>query len=306
MMGEPAQRQRRACWRVVSDLDHTLIEAGGESLLAGDCLRQLHQSGIPTLLASSKTFAEMVAFQVRANLAPQPFLFENGCGIGWPRQCWPVAAAAEPKLVLGDYGAIVRAADPARLRALLQRWRSEAGLRFSLLEELSFDQIHQLIGLEPAMARLALQRLASLPLVWHPDDSLDWFQQQLAGEGLRAVSGGRLLHIAPPFDKGEALDQVLAWLGGGAASLRLLACGDSENDRSLLERADLALVFHPAAGTPLTLAPRRRLAEAELSAPPQAGQRLERQVIAGGPRPWLEAVLAALADVGALAGDLSR
>jgi D-glycerate 3-kinase len=156
------------------------------------------------------------------------------------------------------------------------------------------------------MARLALQRLASLPLVWHPDDSLDWFQQQLAGEGLRAVSGGRLLHIAPPFDKGEALDQVLAWLGGGAASLRLLACGDSENDRSLLERADLALVFHPAAGTPLTLAPRRRLAEAELSAPPQAGQRLERQVIAGGPRPWLEAVLAALADVGALAGDLSR
>jgi NAD(P)-dependent dehydrogenase (short-subunit alcohol dehydrogenase family) len=29
---------------VVSDLDHTLIEADGESLLAGDCLRQLHQN----------------------------------------------------------------------------------------------------------------------------------------------------------------------------------------------------------------------------------------------------------------------
>lgn len=305
MVGVPAQRQRRSCWRVVSDLDHTLIEDGGESLLAGDCLRRLHQGGIPTLLASSKTFGEMVAFQVRADLAPQPFLFENGCGIGWPRHCWPAAVAAEPQLVQGDYGAIVRAADPARLRPLLQRLRSEAGLRFSLLEELSFDQIHQLIGLEPAMARLALQRLASLPLVWHPDDSLDWFQQQLAGEGLRAVSGGRLLHVAPPFDKAEALDQVLAWLGGGAASLRLLACGDSENDRCLLERADLALVFHPAAGRPLTLAPRRRLAEAERSAPPQAAQRLERQVIAGGPRRWLEAVQAALADVGALAGAQS-
>jgi hypothetical protein len=155
-------------------------------------------------------------------------------------------------------------------------------------------------------ARLALQRLASLPLVWHADDSLEPFQQQLAGEGLRAVSGGRLVHVAPPFDKGEALVQLLAWQGGAPASLQLLACGDSENDRTLLERADLALVFHPAAGTPLTLAPRRRMAEAEPLAPPQAGQRLERQVIAGGPSRWLAAVLAALADVGAVAGDLSR
>ena len=71
-------------WRVVSDVDHTLLEDPGETARAGACLRRLHQRGLPTLLASSKTFAEMVALQSRAELPPQPFLFENGCGIGWP------------------------------------------------------------------------------------------------------------------------------------------------------------------------------------------------------------------------------
>ena len=71
-------------WRVVSDVDHTLLEDPGETALAGGCLRRLQQRGIPTLLASSKTFAEMVAFQTLAKLPPQPFLFENGCGGSWP------------------------------------------------------------------------------------------------------------------------------------------------------------------------------------------------------------------------------
>ena len=63
-------------WRVVSDVDHTLLEDPGETPSAGQALRQLGQRGIPTLLASSKTFAEMVAFQTLAELPPQPFLFE--------------------------------------------------------------------------------------------------------------------------------------------------------------------------------------------------------------------------------------
>ncbi len=306
MGSAPAQRPSGAGWRVVSDVDHTLLEHGGETLLAGHCLRQLHQRGIPTLLASSKTFAEMVAFQTLADLPPQPFLFENGCGIGWPLACWPTARAGEPKLVLGAYGAFVRGADPAWLRVLLLRLRRDGGLRFSLLEELSFDAIHQWLGLEPQLARLALQRLASLPLVWHADDSLEPFQQQLAGEGLRAVSGGRLVHVAPPFDKGEALVQLLAWQGGAPASLQLLACGDSENDRSLLESAAVALVFHPADCRPLSLAPSVLGADAAPTATFQAPRRLERQVIAGGPGPWLEAVQAALSAVGAWAGAETR
>jgi mannosyl-3-phosphoglycerate phosphatase family protein len=276
-----------AAWRVVSDVDHTLLEHPGETVLAGECLRRLHQRGIPTLLASSKTFAEMVAFQTLAELPPQPFLFENGCGIGWPTASWPAAAGA-PQEVLGTYGAIVRGGDPERLRTLLHHLRASGGLRFSLLEELNFNAIGQLIGLEEPLARLALQRLASVPLVWQDDEAaLERLRGQLAGEGLGAVSGGRLVHVAPPCNKAEALALVLSWQGEAPHTTNLLACGDSENDRALLESAAWALVFHPADRPAMALAP-----------PAAERPRIEHTAIAGGPEAWLAAVEAALAEAG--------
>ena len=271
-------------WRVVSDVDHTLLENPGETALAGQVLRHLNQRGIPTLLASSKTFAEMVAFQSLAELAPQPFLFENGCGIGWPTATWP-AAAGMPQQELGAYGAIVRGHAPQQLRTLLHQLRTSDGLRFSLLEELDFGAIKKLLGLEEPLARLALQRLASVPLVWHDEPAaLERLQRHLAGEGLRAVSGGRLLHVAPPCDKAEALAQVLIWQGQEPRASRLLACGDSENDRALLESADVALVFHPADRPAMALTP-----------PTPDRPRVACTAIAGGPAAWLEAVEEALA-----------
>ena len=271
-------------WRVVSDVDHTLLEDPGETARAGECLRRLQQRGIPTLLASSKTFAEMVAFQTLAELPPQPFLFENGCGIGWPTTSWPAAVGA-PQRELGAYGAIVRGGDPERLRTLLHHLRASGGLRFSLLEELDFAAIQRLIGLEEPLARLALQRLASLPLVWQDDaDALERLRRQLACEGLGAVSGGRLVHVAPPCNKAEALAQLLTWLGEAPHTTNLLACGDSENDRALLESAHVALLFHPVDRPAMALAP-----------PTAERPRLTRTAIAGGPGPWLAAVEAALA-----------
>jgi mannosyl-3-phosphoglycerate phosphatase len=230
----------------------------------------------------------MVAFQALAALPPQPFLFENGCGIGWPTASWPAAAAGEPQQQLGAYGAIVRGGNPERLRSLLLQLRANGGLRFSLLEELNFGAIQQLIGLEEPLARLALQRLASVPLVWQDDEAaLERLRQQLDGEGLGAVSGGWLLHVAPPCNKAEALAQVLSWQGEAPHTTTLLACGDSENDRALLESADLALVFHPAGRPAMALAP------------PAAKQpRITRTAIAGGPTAWLAAVEAALAEAG--------
>lgn len=271
-------------WLVVSDVDHTLMEHPSESPIAADCLRRLRQRGVDTWLASSKTFAEMVELQSQLGLPAQPFLFENGCGIGWPYKRWPPQTAlAEPALMLGDYGAIVRGEPPDLLQARLKRLRDLTGWRFSLLEELPFSTIKALIGLDEHLARLALQRLASVPLAWNGNDSeLVLLQQHLAREGFRAVQGGRLVHVAPPFHKGEALAYLLEMRGTGSVPLRVLACGDSENDRTLLERADLALVFHPPDCQPMVLAH-------------QAQKPLVLVCSSGGPIRWLEAVDAALA-----------
>lgn len=277
-----------APWLVVSDVDHTLLETPGDAALAGECLRSLQGRGIATLLASSKTFAEMVALQQAAGLAPQPFLFENGAGIGWPLDRWPVGADAAI-CCEGGYGALVEAGDGTRLSSLLVAIRRQLNLRFTLLAELDALEIGRRLALPEPLARRALQRLASLPLIWQDDEAaLDRLRRQLAVHGLEAVSGGQLLHVAPPGGKGETLARLRPWLAalGLEPSAPVLACGDSENDRSLLEGAAIALVFHPPDRPPLAL-----------SDPPPAHCLLRRSVSAAGPRRWLEAVEAALAQV---------
>lgn len=275
-------------WLVATDVDHTLLDDPGEAALAGECLRRLHRRDATTLLASSKTFSEMVALQDEAGLAPQPFLFENGGGIGWPLDRWAARLAAAPHARLGGYGAIVPSAAPGPPTAVLTAIREREGLRFTLLGELSAAEIGRRLGLAEDRARMALERFASVPLVWHADDDLERLRRQLDDHGFVAVRGGRLVHVGPRGGKGETLERLLPLLAdpGPAAPLRVLACGDGENDRSLLEAAAVALVFHPPDTPPLRLA----------AAGP--GRRpLRHSVHAGGPRRWLDAVEAALAEV---------
>ena len=262
---------------VVTDLDHTLIENPSQIPAAGEALRRLADRGLVTVLASSKTFAEMEDLQRQAGLPPQPFIFENGGGIGWALDKWPGEAAGAPLLVQGAYGAIAAAGDLTKLGAILAELASAGGFRFRRFDELPLDTISTLTGLDTRLAALARQRLTSLPLLWEDgSDKLAGLQQALAGQGLGAVSGGQFVHVGPPCDKATALIQVRQWLGGQAAIGGMLACGDSDNDRGLLEAADIALVFSSAKRPPLPLS------------------RPCTVVPAGGPGPWLEAVEAAL------------
>ena len=229
------------------------------------------------MLASSKTFAEMEDLQRQADLPPQPFIFENGGGIGWPLDKWPGEAAGAPLLVQGAYGAIAAAGDLSKLGAILAELASAAGFRFRRFDELPLDTISTLTGLDHRLAALARQRLTSLPLLWEDgSEQLAGLQQALAGQGLGAVSGGQFVHVGPPCDKATALSQVRQWLGGQAAMGGMLACGDSDNDRGLLEAAEIALVFSSGKRPPLPLG------------------RPCTVVPAGGPGPWLTAVEAAL------------
>jgi mannosyl-3-phosphoglycerate phosphatase len=245
-----------------------------------------------TVLASSKTFAEMEDLQRQAGLPPQPFIFENGGGIGWPLGQWPAQAvgeavgetvgeavgeAAGAVLVRGAYGAIAAAGDLTKLGAILAELASAGEFRFRRFDELPLETISNLTGLDPRLAALARQRLTSLPLLWEDgSDKLTGLQQALAAHGLGAVSGGQFVHVGPPCDKATALTRVRQWLGGQAAMGGMLACGDSDNDRGLLESADIALVFSSAKRPPLPLS------------------RACTVVQAGGPGPWLAAVEAAL------------
>lgn len=261
-------------WLVATDLDHTLFSDPASAGLAGAAIRAVEAEGVPVIPVSSKTFAEMLRFLDDAGLSPRPFLFENGCGIGWPEQCAAQPADMAPVVRQDGCEAFLLTAPADAVPASVRRLLGRHGPASRLLEDMAPEELAALTGLDESAAILAGQRLASVPVLWRDGpEALAAFRAELAALGWAAVSGGRFVHVSAPWDKARGLARLRDWLGSEARSARLLACGDSENDRALLEAADLALVFPGPGGAWMSLA------------------RPARWVPAAGPEAWRQAVL---------------
>ena len=108
-------------WLVATDLDHTLMSDPASAGLAGAAIRAVEAEGVPVIPASSKTFGEMLRFLADAGLSPRPFLFENGCGIGWPGQCASPPAEMAPVAWQDGCAAFLLTAPADAVRASVRR-----------------------------------------------------------------------------------------------------------------------------------------------------------------------------------------
>ncbi len=175
---------------VFSDLDGTLLDEQYRHDAADATLARLRTAGIPLVLTSSKTRAEMV--RMRAELAPgQPVIFENGCGIATP------AAAPDAEDEIERFGP-----DYAGLRATIDAVRTETDADFRGFGDMSDAEVAERTGLPPADAARARTREASEPGVFTGSEAaLERFRSALAAHDLRLVRGGRFLHVMPRTDK---------------------------------------------------------------------------------------------------------
>ena len=70
-------------------------------------------------------------------------------------------------------------------------------------------------GLPLAKATLARQRHGTEPILWHDsDEAWQTCQQRLAEHGLRAVAGGRFIHVMGNFDKADGMQWTKRYLFG--------------------------------------------------------------------------------------------
>ena len=236
----PIDSQEAASAIVFSDLDGTLLDAKtyrfDEALPALEALRT---QGIPLVLCSSKTRAEMEIYRRRFSNR-DPFIYENGGGIFIPFGMLPSTLEGE----ISNGGRVIRLGTPySPLRGVLVALRRELGIAVKGFGDLTALDVAKLTGLPLMEADLARRREFDEPFRFeNPDDPR-------AGEFLHAIvarglhwTRGRFYHILGDNDKGRAVRFLTKIYRRERQVLTTIGLGDAANDLPLLEAVDIPVL----------------------------------------------------------------
>lgn len=252
---------------VFTDLDGTLLDHDTYRFDAAlPAIEALRARGIPLVLASSKTEAEMEEIAAALRLET-PMIVENGAGIA-------------------RFGENEAAVYP-RIRSLVESLPAEFAGRFTGFGDWSAAEVAEATGLSLDATVLARQRCFSEPGLWsgteaEKQDFIAW----LAEHGLTAVQGGRFFTIMPKGSKAQAMLRVIAAFHESYGKpIFSVALGDAPNDLAMIETADLGIIVANPHHDPLPVTERER-----------KGHILRSRL--AGPAGWNETILAFLARQG--------
>ena len=232
---------------IFTDLDGTLLDEQYGWEPARPALDRIRNLGIPLILSSSKTLAEMRTIRSALRLM-HPLIFENGAGIAVPDGYFetPGNGATDTGLIPETFGP-----GYAELRRILDEMRERRRYPFRGFGDMASAEVARLTGLDQVSAARARQRIGSEPGLWEGSEAVRQdFIRELGEYGLNAVRGGRFLHIMPSVDKVTAMEALVSryrtsWPGSGFV---VVAAGDSPNDADMLQASDRAVVIRSSDG----------------------------------------------------------
>ena len=257
---------------VFTDLDGTLLghdDYAYEPTLP--LIKKLQDADIPVVLSTSKTLPEVIEWRRRLGLSG-PFMVENGSAIYLSEPAAGVPAAGDPAAgdpaagdpAAGDPAAGVLAAgsrdtrpDRIVLGVPIKQLRTcLAPFEGSVVDFTTcpLEQAMALTGLDEASTLAARNREFTLPLQVTDPGIEDQLAHSAGAAGFQCTRGGRFLHLQGACNKGMALQEIRRVFENRSGQRPItIALGDNENDRAMLEAADIAVVMRTDNGHVLQL-----------------------------------------------------
>lgn len=235
---------------IFSDVDGTLFDHYGYSYEpAKAAVRELKRRGVPLVLVSSKTCAEIRYVQELLGLNT-PFISEHGGAIFWhkssTRQC-PKGAKDKGDMWVKELGTSYQ-----EVRKHLEDYRASSGLKCEGFGDWTPQQIARKACISLATAPLAKQREYDEPFLFDPPLSAEEIKKHVASltnNGWNILEGLRFYHLVGKADKGRAVRELINWYESiQPAKPRTIAFGDSPNDWAMMEECDVAVAVKQADG----------------------------------------------------------
>ena len=216
---------------ILTDLDGTLLDHHTYSTdPARAALKFIREHHFPLVFNTSKTRPEVQLLRNQMDNR-DPFVCENGSAVYLPHS----DSELETEILGTDYGSILR---------VLSQLRKD-GFRFRGFNDMPASEVAALTGLSSDDASMAKKRDATEPLLWQgTEEELADFRTALGHHQLRLLKGGRFYHVMGIADKAEGLIFLRNYYFRiWQQKPVMIALGDGENDRAMLEAADYPVVI---------------------------------------------------------------
>jgi mannosyl-3-phosphoglycerate phosphatase len=224
---------------IFSDLDGTLLDRDTYSFEAAKpALQLIRLKGIPLILSSSKTRAEIELYRKKLE-NDHPFISENGGAVFVPKDYFSFPFPCDCELE--EYCVLELGTSYPQIIEILNSIKKETGIPMRGFSDLSEKELVSLCGLSPEDAEFAKKREYDEPFIVEGSErEVDIVKKKIMMKGLNYAWGGKFHHILGKNDKGKAVEILKELYENQFFSISTVGIGDSLNDLPML-----SIVDHP-------------------------------------------------------------
>jgi len=227
---------------IFSDLDGTLLDRDTYSFEpALPALRVIKQKGIPLVLSSSKTRAEIELYRKKLE-NDHPFISENGGAVFIPKGYFSFQFPYDRELE--EYFVLELGTFYLQIVEVFNSIKKETRIPIKGFSDLTEDELTSLCGLSLREAEFAKKREYDEPFIIEGGKKeIEIVKRKIEEKGMNYVWGGKFHHILSKNDKGKAVEILRELYENQFFSIYTVGIGDNLNDIPMLRAADHPILF---------------------------------------------------------------